>query len=70
MSNKNVVEEIFTVPQLAERLSLDVSTVWRMIGRGEFHPVYRLTGRRSTRIPASAVNKFLATRTVTTEAAS
>lgn len=65
-SPRNILEEQFTVPQLAERLSVDDSTVWRWISAGEFKPVYRL-GRRVTRIPASAVNRFLAKRNIMAE---
>lgn len=57
------VEEQLSVPQVAERLGVEQSTVWRWIAAGKIKPVRKL-GHRITRVPASAVNRFLAERTV------
>ena len=62
------LEEILTIPQVAERLHVDVSTVWRLVKRGAFDRVVRLTGHKSTRIPAGSVQKFVASRTIKMEA--
>jgi len=64
MATTDILEEQFTVPQLAERLTVDESTVWRWINKGHLKPVYRL-GRRVTRVPASAVNRFLSAHDIT-----
>lgn len=64
------VEEQLSPEVVAERLGVNVSTVWRWVklwntseGKEGLGPVRKL-GRRITRIPASAVNKFLEQRTV------
>lgn len=61
--NARPVEEQLSVAQVAERLGVNESTVWRWISQGKIKPVRKL-GRRITRIPASAVNAFLQERTV------
>jgi len=62
VANK-VVEEQLTPDEVAAKLKVDVSTVWRWIGQGKIAPVRKL-GHRITRIPASAVNAFLEGQTV------
>lgn len=57
------VEEQLTVDELAERLRVNQSTVWRWIKAGKISPVHKLG--RLVRIPASAVNRFLDSTTVT-----
>jgi excisionase family DNA binding protein len=64
MSTPRTLEEQLSVAQVAERLGVDESTVWRWIAKGKIAPVRKL-GRRITRVPASAVNRFLQERTVT-----
>ncbi len=64
-ADKNIVEQVFTVPGLAAHLDLDESTIWRLIKEGAFCTVYQLRARNTTRIPAHAVNRWLATRVVT-----
>jgi excisionase family DNA binding protein len=64
MPPERTVEEQYSAAQVAKLCGVDESTVWRWIGAGKIKPVRKL-GRRITRIPASAVNRFLAERTVT-----
>lgn len=63
MTKPRAVEEQLSVPQVAERLGVSAWTVWRWISQGKIAPVRKL-GRRITRVPASAVNRFLEARTV------
>lgn len=58
------LEEQLSVPQVAERLGVSAKTVWRWIARGQIKPVRKLS-HKITRVPASAVNAFLESRTVT-----
>lgn len=57
------LEQQLSPRQVARRLGVDESTVLRWIKAGQLKPVRKL-GRRITRIPASAVNRFLQERTV------
>lgn len=59
-----ILEEQLSMEQVAERLGVDKSTVWRWLQQGKIKPVRKL-GRRIVRVPASAVNRFLEGRTVT-----
>jgi excisionase family DNA binding protein len=63
MGKQRTVEEQLSVDEVADRLGVDPSTVWRWISDGKIAPVRKL-GRRITRVPASAVNRFLEARTV------
>jgi excisionase family DNA binding protein len=63
MGDDNQVEQQLSVAEVAERLSVDQSTVWRWVKKGKIAPVRKL-GRRIVRIPVSAVNKFLEAQTV------
>jgi excisionase family DNA binding protein len=56
------VEEHLSTEQVAERLSVSPQTVARWIKSGRLAPVRKLG--RLMRIPSSAVNRFLAQRTV------
>jgi len=55
---ERTVEERLTPSEVAARLKINVSTVWRAISAGKIKPVEKL-GRRTTRIPAGAVNRWL-----------
>lgn len=59
------VEEHLAPAEVARRLGVDVSTVWRWVARGELGPVRKL-GHRITRIPASAVQRMLERHTIPT----
>ncbi len=61
---KHELEEQLSAAQVGEWLHVDESTVWRWIRARKIWPVYKL-GRRITRIPASAVERFLAGQQVT-----
>jgi len=52
------VEQRYTPDEVAELLRVDISTVWRKISRKAIWPIEKL-GRRSVRIPASSVNRYL-----------
>ncbi len=60
---ERTVEEHLSIQQVADRLHVDYSTVWRWIDQGKIAPVRKL-GHSITRVPASSVNRFLAERTV------
>ncbi len=69
-SPKRQVEEQLSVPQIAERLGVEVSWVWRKLrryketdGREGIGPARKL-GHRLTRVPASGVNRYLESREV------
>jgi excisionase family DNA binding protein len=55
---KREVERHLSADQVADRLSVDHSTVWRWIRTGKLHPVVKL-GRRVVRVPESAVVRML-----------
>jgi excisionase family DNA binding protein len=57
------LEEQLSPSEVAERLRVDESTIWRWIAAKKIAPVHKL-GHRITRIPASAVNRFLEAQTV------
>jgi len=57
------VEEQLSMTQIAEKLGVNATTVWRWIQRGELKPVRKL-GHRIVRVPASAVRRFLEARTI------
>ncbi len=57
------VEQHLTIQEIADRLGVDYSTVWRWIQDGKLSPVRKL-GHSIVRIPVSAVDRFLATKTV------
>lgn len=58
MNARKQLEEQLSVAEVASRIGVDESTVWRWIRQGKIKPVRKL-GRRITRVPASAVNRFL-----------
>ncbi len=58
------VEEHLSVEQLAERIGVSESTIWKAIAKTEIKPLVKL-GHRLTRIPASAANRYLKSKTVT-----
>lgn len=67
---KRQLEEHLSVAEIAERLGVDESTVWREIrtfkeskGAQGIGPTFKL-GHRITRVPASAVNRWLEAHTV------
>lgn len=64
IARQRMVEEQLSVPEVAARLGVDPSTVWRWIDQGKIAPVRKL-GHRLVRVPASAVNRFLQEREVT-----
>jgi len=53
------VEQHYSVAQVAALLGIRASTVWRRVKSGEIQPVLKL-GHRTVRIPARAVNRWLA----------
>lgn len=57
------VEPQLSPEEVAQRLGVSLSSVWRWIEKGKIAPVRKL-GHRITRIPASAVNRFLEGQTV------
>jgi transposase len=68
--NKREVEEQLSPEEIAERLNVDISTVFRWMkvyretdGKEGLGPCRKL-GRRTSRVPASGVNRFLESRTV------
>lgn len=68
--NKREVEEQLSPEEVASRLKVDVSTVFRWMklykstdGKEGLGPARKL-GKRITRLPASGVNRFLESRTV------
>jgi len=61
-SSPAAVPDYITPGDLAKKLGVSIKTVRRMIDGGAF-PVLGLTGR-TTRIPISAVEQFLAERTI------
>lgn len=65
MGNIRAVEEQLSAAEVATRLGVSERQVWRWIRNGKLAPVRKL-GRCITRIPASAVNRFLEKRTVST----
>lgn len=56
-------EQQLTIPEVAQRLAVDVSTVWRWIRQGRISPVTRLSAK-ATRVPESALARFLESRSV------
>jgi excisionase family DNA binding protein len=62
VGQQRYVEEQLSVADVATRLHVNESTVWRWIKRGELGPVRKLG--RLVRVPASVVNQFLEVRTV------
>lgn len=60
------LDEQLSVAEVAERLDVDESTVWRWIAKKKIWPVRKL-GRRIVRIPATAVNAFLERQTVSND---
>lgn len=57
------VEEHLSPAEVAKRLQVDRTTVFRWIQTGKLRPIVKL-GHRITRVPASVVNAFLEERTV------
>ena len=53
-----MVEQHYTVKQVAALAGIEASTVWRRIRRGEIRPIVKL-GHRTVRVPATAVNRWL-----------
>lgn len=70
----HILEEHLSPDQVAQRLNVSLSTVWRLIRRGRattdsragLWPVVRVG--ELTRVPASAVLRYLESRTLTTSA--
>lgn len=62
MGERYHVEDQLTVNEVAQRLRVNPSTVWRWIKGGKLKQ--RKLGRRIVRIPASEVNAFLEAREV------
>lgn len=63
MNKAREVERQYKPQEVAELLGVHRTTVWRLIDSGDLSPVAVL-GPRSTRIPASTVNKYLSSRQV------
>lgn len=57
------MEEQLTIEEVAAKLRVDPSTVWRWIKAGKIKPVRKL-GRRIVRLPSSSVQRFLEAQTV------
>ena len=64
------VEQMYSPAEAAKLLGVGRSMLFELLRRGQrsqgsdgIHPVYRL-GRRCTRIPATAINRFLERRCV------
>lgn len=62
--NTSTVEEHLSIDQIAERLGVNYSTVWRWIKEQKLRPVRKL-GKSTVRVPASVVNRFLDSRNTT-----
>lgn len=50
-------ETLYKVPEVAERLGLGRTTVYRLIASGEIESI--VIGERARRIPASAVDQYI-----------
>lgn len=61
MTRSTLDGRYLTATEVAERLSMDKSTVYKMMDRGELPSV--LIGSKSKRIPAAALSAYLAART-------
>lgn len=61
--NTAPVEEHYSPEQVADKLAVDVSTVYRLIRKQQLSPVRKLS-RKMVRVPASALNAYLEGRTV------
>jgi hypothetical protein len=64
-ADTHAVEQCYTIEETAKMLAVHRMTVMRLVTRGSrsrgvagLYPVYRL-GKRATRIPARAINRFL-----------
>ena len=51
-------ERLLSPTATAERLSVSLATVWRLVRNGKLTPIYHL-GARVTRIPESALARYL-----------
>lgn len=72
---ERTVETHYSAEAAAEVLHVSVRTIWSYVKRGEetggregIHPVVKLS-HKVVRIPASAINRFLESRKVSTAAA-
>lgn len=55
---KSKLEQYLTPAQAAARLAIHISTFWELVRDGKIQPVHKL-GHRSTRIPESALIRFM-----------
>lgn len=58
-----IVEQHYTMKDVAGLTGLSLCTIQRMVGRGEFSRVRRLS-RKAVRIPASSINAWLEKHTL------